>query len=85
MLNGHTPESQLNGSQRPDYTTNHTSNNVKLTKFSLQRHLPDRWSAHMAVQSDSNERNTFGSFIPEISYIFKYELHIIRKHIQGAL
>ena len=32
--------------------------NVKLTKFSLQRHQPNRWLAHMALQSDSNECNT---------------------------
>ena len=49
--------------------------NVKLTMFSLQRHRPNRWLAHMALQSDSNN-----SFILEISYIFsyifKYKLHI---------
>ena len=48
---------QLNGSQRPEYTTNQKEwIQPFINLITTQR--PNRWSAHMAVQSDSNECNT---------------------------
>ena len=77
-LNGYTPESKLNGSQRPEYTTNHTSKNVKLTKLSYNDiDLTDGWLTwpYRATQMNVIHK----SFILEISYIFsyifKYKLH----------
>jgi len=40
----------------PGYTAKHTLNEYKnFTSLVYKRHRPNRWLAHMTVQSDSNE------------------------------
>jgi len=74
---------QLNESQRPEYTTNHKRMNINSNK--LNYNINDLTDGRLTWPYRATQMNAIhNSFIFTIAYIFKYELQILKIHLQPS-